>query len=323
MVKSELYYNKEKYLKFKKVIESKIGHYASDLIEWDKGNRFILVVQDIYSRNIGAKIISGKTANKTLEAYKYILDKYFLNITPYKLTTDDGGEFQGSFQSYLNKCETEHKIQDTGALRDKQKKLGVISIVERTNGTIRTQLNEADEHLSSELLHKVVRKINSTVHSSTNERPMDVFSGEKIPTIKLEKHNIPNKNSAPMDFKVNQRVRITLQISKMEKNAKKKILNSRDVYKIIEKKGNKYKLNNGLWYSYTRLVPTKEPITEYNEQEKAPRETKRVEPREITTRKSKLGCKICNEPTEKGKLFCKKHLSYKNYSKEDLKKLNS
>ena len=46
MVKSEIYYNKEKYLKFKKVVETKIGHYASDLIEWDKGEKFILVVQN-------------------------------------------------------------------------------------------------------------------------------------------------------------------------------------------------------------------------------------------------------------------------------------
>jgi hypothetical protein len=269
--KNEIYYDREQYHKFHKIIETSIGHYAIDLLEYQKStvklsSIYIVVVQDIYSRLIGTKIIYDKEAKTTLDAYKYIIRKYFWKITPHKLSSDSGSEFKSVFNEYVEKQGTEHVLVLGEHLRDTARKLNASSIIERTNGTIRRRINdkveEEDKPLNDDMLEEITNTLNNTKHTGIKEKPIDVFSGDKIPTIVIYKHNKTVRNSAPLHYNVNDHVRITLQFKKMSENSKRKTLNSKDVYKIVERKGHKYKLNNGSWFSYTRLVKTKKPITE-------------------------------------------------------------
>jgi hypothetical protein len=278
--KSELFYNRERYTKFHKVIETEIGSYVCDLMEYQKSTTtkksiFVFVLQDIYSRMIGLKMMDTKTAVEALEAYKDILHRYFWDIIPHKLTTDGDKCFTSVFGEFLNECNTDHFITKGNSLRDPDVKLGATSIVERTIGSIRRRINRICQPiteegevlqqipLSQQILFRITRDFNTTIHSSLKQEPLQVFAGNEIPTIVLYKHNIPFKNSAPKIFNINDKVRITLQFKKMSENSKRKILNSTSVYKIIARNGHKYLLDKvNVWVKYSRLVLSKDPLTQ-------------------------------------------------------------
>ena len=66
----------------------------ADMQEWAKdndGNRYILVVVDVFSRYAWAQPQKGKTAAETLAAFKEIVKQ--AGRRPDKVLSDDGGEF--------------------------------------------------------------------------------------------------------------------------------------------------------------------------------------------------------------------------------------
>ena len=80
--------------------------WQADLIDWStapsskdnslsgKGaDRFILVVQDVFSRKIWAEALATKQPAEVLRAFKRVIDMANVLLPPNRLTTDAGGEF--------------------------------------------------------------------------------------------------------------------------------------------------------------------------------------------------------------------------------------
>ena len=270
MVKNELTYDRQRYTKFHKIMVDSIGYYQLDTLVYqkptvNKRGIYLLVVIDVFSRKVGALIKNDNTAKTNLSTYQMILKQYFDNYPAQKIFTDGGSEFKDQFKQYMDENNTEIKVAKNDGLRDDNIHLPN-SLVERVNGSLRKRINDYtsqyERELSPVMLDSIVHQYNESVHSSVGATPNSIWYGEDVPRIVLRKFNIPSRNSAPLEYKVGDRVRITLVVSKMSENSKRVELNSRDVYQIIAKDGNRYTLNNGLNLPYTRLIKTNDPITE-------------------------------------------------------------
>lgn len=270
MVKNELFYDLDKYQKYYKIQARTIGYYQMDTLVYQlpKGSKkgiYILVVIDIYSRKLGCCLKYSQTGKDTLKAYKFIIKEYFDDINPIRLSIDAGVEFLNKeFKAYLEKEEIEIHLCQGDGTRDKNVKLHN-SIVERVNATIRYAINHWTEvknrDLDANLLDEIVNEYNSRVHKSIGEKPEDVFDLKAVPKLVLYKHN-PSEKTKEMEYKVGDKVRVSLQMSSMEENRKRKMLMSRDVYRIIDKDGNKYLLDKvKKWFPYSRLKKTKESVS--------------------------------------------------------------
>lgn len=270
-MKNELTFDRQKYQRFNKIMANDVAEiYQCDTLVYQKPkiNRkgiYLTVIVDVYSRLVGAMIRFDQEANTNLKTFRKIIKKYFYNTKPKELSIDDGTEFKNVFQDYCKKKNIDIKIAESDGLRNEKIHLKQ-SIVERMNGTLRTRILEMtakhNRPLSESMLETIINQLNTRIHSSIGEKPRDVFLRYAVPTIVLRKHNIPARNSQPLEYKVGDRVRITLRIKKMSENSKRKELNSRDVYRIEDRIGNRYLLSNGLTLPYTRLVRTKSPVTE-------------------------------------------------------------
>ena len=273
-MKNELYYDREKNMRYHKLKFDRIGTYAIDILVYQlpKGTKkgiYILCVLDCYSRLGGCAIQYNKDSKTTLKSYKEIIKDYFFDINGDKLYLDAGGEFEGEFLDYHKELGTKIKICYGDGLRDKNQKLQN-SLVERFNKTVRDGLKglmeEYDDDLNVAMLDEFVNNYNyHNIHSGIKARPIDVFLGDKYPNQDLKKHNIPTRNSKPLEFAIGTKVRISIQFNKMSENAKRIKLNSVHVYEILERKGHKYLLNNGSWYKYSRLMKSKEKLTKNSE----------------------------------------------------------
>ena len=88
-----------------KVASHYMGYeFQADLIDWTstpsgankkKGEKYILVVQDVFSRFIWAEPLASKRPDEVLQAFKRVLAKAEEEgiMIPNRLTTDAGGEF--------------------------------------------------------------------------------------------------------------------------------------------------------------------------------------------------------------------------------------
>ena len=63
------------------------------------GERYILVVQDVFSRFLYTEALTNKTPQVVAKAFEDILSR--AGTTPYSLTTDPGPEFEGPFKEML------------------------------------------------------------------------------------------------------------------------------------------------------------------------------------------------------------------------------
>ena len=63
------------------------------------GKKYILVVQDVFSRKIWTEAMVDKRPSTTAAAFQTILDK--ASATPTALTSDKGAEFSGEFRDLL------------------------------------------------------------------------------------------------------------------------------------------------------------------------------------------------------------------------------
>ena len=291
MVKSELFTKKiQKYFKIK---HDKVGWYQSDTVVFQKATSthkgiYILVVIDIYSRMMGAMIKSNQEADTNKDTFRKIIKKYFNGILPDILTTDGGTEFGGVCAKYFDKKDIEVKVALGDGSTDSAVK-NSNSIVERVNGTIRLLINQYEEKFNTELndklLHAIVCEYNNRKHRGIKATPKDVFLGDAVPTEVYRSYNLPSKNSNPMVFKVGDSVRVTLMVDDMTSNKKRKILNSRDVYKIVDTKGHRYKLAGvDKWFPYSRLILSKDKVSKFPSQDfDAPD----VKPNTTATKKTK------------------------------------
>ena len=126
--------------------------------------RYILVVQNVFSRELYVKPLKSKDPETVTQAFKTILDA---NFAPGRLDTDNGAEFQGPFNDLLEKEGIVHILKD---IHDHN----ALGTLDRAIQLFKQALfrRMAAEHTSDwkSLLEATVDGMNETVHSSLHGR---------------------------------------------------------------------------------------------------------------------------------------------------------
>jgi len=220
--------------------------------------KIVLSVIDIYSRQGWVVRISNKKASTTLEAFKYAIKKMGGNL-PRVVMMDGGSEFKKSFTEYLKDNEVEIRTARGDALANSNIKL-TQAIVERYNRTMRDILasyliEEKKKYLTQKDFDILSEDYNNNKHRTIQATPNEIVAG-KQPEQNIERYHI-----SKTPFNIGDKVRVLTQ-SKNAFKQKDRPNYSKIVFEIEGQKYNRFKLNDGLYYPYTRLRKSKLPITE-------------------------------------------------------------
>ena len=130
----------------------------------ERAFRYILIVQNVFSRELYVKPLKTKDPETVTHAFKTILDD---NFKPGRIDTDNGAEFQGPFNDLLEKEGITHIFKD---IHDHN----ALGTLDRAIQLFKQALfrRMAAEHTSDwkSLLEATVNGMNETVHSSLHGR---------------------------------------------------------------------------------------------------------------------------------------------------------
>jgi hypothetical protein len=157
--------------------------YQADLIEMipysreNHGNKYILVVIDIFSRRLWTFPLKDKTGPQVAEAFKTLFKQ--TKKAPLYLQTDHGKEF---YNQYVRQVLTKHKVQLFST-----QSVYKAALAERVNRTIKTRLwryfTFTGHHKWITVLPQLTDSYNNTPHSSLPKltkhhlTPMEVDEG--------------------------------------------------------------------------------------------------------------------------------------------------
>ena len=159
-----------------KIVATDINErWAADLIDYTStpskkgGEKYILVVQDIFTRKLYAKALSRNDPKTVAEAFKEIVRSA---SPPQELNTDKGGEFTGNpFQVALRTLKIRHRVKDP---MDRN----AIATVDAAISNLKKALfRTGDDGIANwaERLDQVVGGINKTPHDHLHgSAPNDV-----------------------------------------------------------------------------------------------------------------------------------------------------
>ena len=232
----------EVYKKQTKKIQGRIIAYAknerlnADLVDMqslskkNKGNTFILIVIDIFSRFVYAEPLKNKTAPVVASAMDKILNKI---ENPKIISTDSGNELANK---YINDVYLKHKVAHTTVPLKSHHALGVIDSAIRNikNMIYKTMDNNKNSNWIN-ILDDIVNIHNSNPHTALdNVAPEEV----KGPLIESEIHNInflkATENVADSGLSVGNMVRLRIQ-PKFKKRSFEKSF-SDDIFEIVSMK---------------------------------------------------------------------------------------
>ena len=144
------------------------------------GNRFALVVSDVFSRKVYTRPLKAKTPAAVLEAYKSILQE--AGATPKYLSTDDGQEFRGVFDNFLEVQKTAHLPKTS---------INALAVVDAAIKSLRDYMKKDQTAARSDNWTKALERAttahNTNSHSALmGSAPADV-KGSKVLQFELEK----------------------------------------------------------------------------------------------------------------------------------------
>ena len=226
------------------------GIFQIDLMFFTGGNvgpqRYagVLNVVDVYSRYAWSELIKadpkpknhkagtpwrmaaagGKGRKSVLNAFKKILQRSG-GRKPQNVNMDEGNEFTNdSFKSYL---------QEIGATLHYSNKYTFMKnpIVERFNRTLRDAMREFEatgktQFEAVQALQGIMKNYNRDVHSTTKERPIDIWRGKET--------NKQKRNNPTFNFKEGDEVRLLETKGLFAKSGAKGW--SKEVYRIYDVK---------------------------------------------------------------------------------------
>jgi transposase InsO family protein len=191
-----------------------------------------LVCVDVYSRYAWAELVKqdpkpknhnrgtpwrmaragGKGQKSVLDAFKAVLQRSGGRV-PKHVNMDEGNEFTNNlFQSFLQEKDiTPHYSNKFTFMKN--------PIAERFNRTLRDAMQEFKATGKSQFeavkaLQDIVKNYNRDVHSTTKERPVDVWRGKR--------ENQQKRNNPEFDFGEGDRVRLLERQSDFRKSGKYK-----------------------------------------------------------------------------------------------------
>jgi hypothetical protein len=176
----------------KVVAEDVNARYQADLLDFknDGGGaeKNVLVVVNVFTREMWARAIKNKTAAKTAEALRDILDDFDVNLSggssliqPLVMTTDGGAEFTADFAEELKDRKIAHRLKDgknSIAVVDRavgSLKLTLAKMMATRSGSWRSMLQDAVEALN--------KQPKAVLH---NETPEQVSSNEQVTFMLLQ-----------------------------------------------------------------------------------------------------------------------------------------
>lgn len=179
--------------------------YQADLVEMlpyakdNKGMRYILTMINCLSKFAFAVPLKSKSAAEVVSRLEPILRKHKMK----HLQTDDGKEW---FNSKFTKLMVQYKINHYSTFSELK-----ASIVERFNRTLKERMwrefTAKGSYQWLNILPKILRDYNSTRHSTTGMKPIDVrHKHVNAILIRINRRRRPQK--VPK-FKVSDRVRIS------------------------------------------------------------------------------------------------------------------
>jgi hypothetical protein len=171
----------------KTAAESQYARFQADVIDQrnDKGTegeelaKDILVVVNVFSRQVYARPMSNKSAEQTTKALISILDT--IPETPGVLSTDGGLEFSGAFAAELKKRGIAQKLKDG---------TNAIAVVDRSIQSLKKTLARimaTQEGSWQKLLAQAVKAINNTPKEVLHhEAPADVLDNPEVSFMLLQ-----------------------------------------------------------------------------------------------------------------------------------------
>ena len=195
-----------------KIVATTINdRWAADLIDYtarpsknkdssEEPFQYILIVQDVFSRKISAEPLRSKTTEAVEPAFDRIVRSAG---APRELDTDNGLEFRGNFEKYLEIEQIEHDISDS---RNKNAR-GALDAAIRTfkQQLSRIQVAENNRDWAS-LVPRAVAAYNDSVHSALIGRaPGDVKRDKDLQfTLKTIAADGLQKNEANIENRGNR-----------------------------------------------------------------------------------------------------------------------
>ena len=169
--------------------------------KFNRGFRFLLCVNDIFSKYASVVPLKDKKGVSIVDAFQKILDDS--NRKPNKIWVDKGSEFyNNSFKKWLKDNDIEmYSIHSEGKS----------VVTERFNRTLKTKIYKYMTSVSKNMyinkLDDIVGEYNSTYHRTIKMQPVDVKYNTYIDSMELRsKKEVNNKDSK---FKVGNHVRIS------------------------------------------------------------------------------------------------------------------
>ena len=99
------------------VVPEKDYNYMADLLHLPTtkyGFKYLLVITDLATRNFDFEPMKTTKSEETVNAFKKIVKRKYLNLPEISLKTDGGSEFKGDFNKFLIKEKIAHITAYTG-----------------------------------------------------------------------------------------------------------------------------------------------------------------------------------------------------------------
>ncbi|XP_066600147.1 uncharacterized protein [Prorops nasuta] len=209
----------------------------------NKGNQYILVVIDTFSKYAWAEPIKKKTGNEVTKAFSKIIK----SRKPKNLQTDDGKEFYNkTFQDLMKKHTINH--YSTYSIMK-------ASIVERFNRTLKNDMWKLFTMNGSykwiNILPTIINDYNRRKHRTTGMKPVDINAKNSTHLLNTVYRYTPNWTTAVFKVKVIQKTNpVSYLLQDLSNNDIKGAfyeqelseVKDKNVYlveKILRKKGNK------------------------------------------------------------------------------------
>ena len=263
--------------KFNQILALGIGETCMDLLDLsmykshNRGFKYILLVQDIYSRYIHGIPLKSKNGKVVLEAIKSIEAEF--NKGGYRINSyafDLGTEF-------VNRYFEEHTEQKKVKLFPKNPnvKNSSLATIDRMCRTIRSILNKyfsaTGKLVWIDIIQDVFLNINSSVNRTIKTTPISIWKGEDI------NHQIIMKK--PERLAIGSRVRVRKRKGVFSKGGNNF---SSKVYEIIDFNGVGYSLDlkTGKYFGYELLLVDENAVdvdNEFRRKNKEKNKAKRAE----------------------------------------------
>lgn len=227
-----------------------------NLYKTNKGNRYILIVVDIFTRYCYAEPLTNKNSDTVLNAFKVICNKKS-NSYPDILISDNGSEFISNiFQKYLKDHQIIHKTFPPGTHT-------TLGIIDRLCKTIKNNIfkyfteNETTTYI--DVLDDIIQTYNLTPHTSLNGlSPYEAQDIEHKDMLRIMNQIKYNQNMNISDkLNIGDLVRKKLKKTTYDKGYKQQW--SKRIYNVVEISNMTVTLDNGDDVKITDIQKVEKP----------------------------------------------------------------